>query len=130
ITENFMVAAAVRGEKYSDFGEAFVWKLSSRLKLWDDRLVLRGSISTGFRAPTLHQIYTQSTQASFAGGTIVLSGLFNNGSKEAFLLGIPKLTAEKSDNITLGFGLNPTQNFSLSVDYYNITIRDRIVYSS
>ena len=130
ITDNFLIAGAVRAEKYSDFGEAFVWKISSRLKLLDDRLVLRGSISTGFRAPTLHQIYAQSTQASFAGGTIVLSGLFNNGSKEAFQLGIPKLTAEKSDNITLGFGLNPANNFSLSVDYYNITIRDRIVYSS
>jgi iron complex outermembrane receptor protein len=130
ITENFLIAGAVRAEKYSDFGEAFVWKLSSRLKLLEDRIVLRGSISTGFRAPTLHQIYAQSTQASFAGGNIVLSGLFNNGSKEAFLLGIPKLTAEKSDNITLGLGFNPTSNLSVSVDYYNITIRDRIVYSS
>ncbi len=92
--------------------------------------MLRGSISTGFRAPTLHQIYAQSTQASFSNGTINLSGLFNNGSKEAFALGIPKLTAEKSDNITLGVGFNPTNNLSLTVDYYNITISDRVVYSS
>lgn len=96
----------------------------------EDKIVLRGSVSTGFRAPTLHQIYAQSTQASFAGGTIVSSGLFNNISREAFALGIPKLTAEKSDNITLGAGFNPTSNFSLTLDYYNITISDRIVYSS
>jgi iron complex outermembrane recepter protein len=130
ITKNFLIASAIRAEKYSDFGSAFVWKVSSRLKLVDDKIVLRGSISTGFRAPTLHQIFAQSTQASFAGGTIVSSGLFNNGSKEAFALGIPKLTAEKSDNITLGVGLNPVNNFSLTLDYYNITISDRIVYSS
>ncbi|NOS90647.1 MAG: TonB-dependent receptor [Cyclobacteriaceae bacterium] len=130
ITENFLIEGAVRAEKYSDFGSATVWKLSSRLKLLEDKIVLRGSISTGFRAPTLHQIYAQSTQASFAGGTIVLSGLFNNISKEAFALGIPRMTPEKSDNITLGFGITPTPNLSLTVDYYNITISDRIVYSS
>ncbi len=130
ITENFLIEGAVRAEKYSDFGSAFVWKLSSRLKLAEDKVVLRGSISTGFRAPTLHQIYAQSTQASFSGGTINLSGLFNNNSREAFALGIPKLTAEKSDNITLGLGFNPINNFNFSVDYYNITISDRVVYSS
>ena len=130
ITEKFLIEGAVRAEKYSDFGSAFVWKLSSRLKLAEDKVVLRGSISTGFRAPTLHQIYAQSTQASFSGGTINLSGLFNNNSREAFALGIPKLTAEKSDNITLGLGFNPISNFNFSVDYYNITISDRVVYSS
>jgi iron complex outermembrane receptor protein len=130
ITENFLIEGALRAEKYSDFGSAFVWKLSSRLKLIDEKLILRGSVSTGFRAPTLHQIYAQSTQASFAGGTIVLSGLFNNISREAFALGIPKLKPEKSDNITLGLAVNPNQSFSFSLDYYNITINDRIIYSS
>ena len=130
ITDKFLVQGTVRGEKYSDFGNAFVWKVSSRYKLMEDKLVLRGSASTGFRAPTLHQIYAQSTQASFAGGTIVLSGLFNNNSKEAFALGIPKLQAENSTNYTLGLGLTPVDNLSVTVDYYDITISNRIVYSS
>jgi len=130
ITDNFLIEGAVRTEKYSDFGSASVGKLSTRLKLAEDKVVLRGSYSSGFRAPTLHQIYAQSTQASFAGGTIVLSGLFNNNSKEAYLLGIPKLKAEKSTNITIGTGLNLTNDFSLTIDYYDITIKDRIVYSS
>ena len=130
LTKDFLVNATVRAERYSDFGNAFVWKLSSRYKFLDNKLTLRGSVSTGFRAPTLHQIYTQSTQASFAGGTIVTSGLFNNGSKEAFALGIPKLTAEKSTNITLGIGVKPTNNLTITLDYYNIDIKDRIVYSS
>ena len=130
VTKDFLLNATVRAEKYSDFGNAFVYKLSSRVKLADDKLVLRGSASTGFRAPTLHQIYDQSTQASFAGGTIVTSGLYNNNSKQAFLLGIPKLKAEKSTNFTIGLGAKPSRNLSLTLDYYDITIKDRVVYSS
>ena len=130
ITDAWLVDGAVRGERYSDFGSAYVYKLSTRLKVAGDKIVLRGSASTGFRAPTLHQIFNQSTQASFVAGTIQLSGLFNNNSKQAFLLGVPKLKPEKSDNFTLGIGLNPTARFSLTLDYYNITIKDRVVYSS
>src|SRR5207342_1230130 len=110
ITKQWLINGTVRGEKYSDFGSAFVWKVSSRYSISQDKFVIRGSASTGFRAPTLHQIYNQSTQASFVGGTIQLSGLFNNNSKQAFLLGIPLLKAEKSDNYTVGIGLNPSQN--------------------
>jgi iron complex outermembrane recepter protein len=130
VTKDFLINGTVRAEKYSDFGNAFVYKVSSRVKLAGDNLVLRGSASTGFRAPTLHQINAQSTQASFAGGTIVTSGLYNNNSKQAFLLGIPKLKAEKSVNFTVGLGAKPTKNLSLTLDYYDITIKDRIVYSS
>ncbi len=130
VSKSFLLNGTIRGEKYSDFGEAFVYKISSRLKLAGDNLVLRGSVSTGFRAPTLHQIYDQSTQASFAGGTIVSSGLFNNNSKQAFLLGIPKLKAEKSNNFTVGLGAKPAPNLNITFDYYDITIKDRVVYSS
>ncbi len=129
-TKDFLINGAIRTEKYSDFGSAFVWKLSSRYKIAGNKAVIRASASSGFRAPTLHQIYAQSTQASFAGGTIVLSGLFNNRSKQAFALGVPLLTPEKSNNFTLGLGFNPTKNLSITVDYYSITIKDRIVYSS
>lgn len=130
LSKSFLINGTVRGEKYSDFGEAFVWKISSRYKVAGDKFVIRGSASTGFRAPTLHQIYTQSTQSSFVGGTIALSGLFNNRSKQAFALGIPLLKPEKSNNYTVGIGLNATRNFSFTFDYYKIIIKDRIVYSS
>ena len=130
ITKDFLVNGTVRGERYSDFGNAFVYKVSSRYKIPGDKVVIRGSVSSGFRAPTLHQIFAQSTQASFVGGTIQLSGLFNNRSKQAFALGIPLLKPEKSDNFTVGLGLNPIKNLSITLDFYNITIRDRIVYSS
>lgn len=130
VTKDFLLNGAFRAEKYSDFGTASVWKVSSRYKFAEDKVVIRASASTGFRAPTLHQIYAQSTQASFVAGTIQLSGLFNNRSKQAFLLGVPRLKPEKSDNYTIGLGITPNRNLSFTFDYYNITIKDRIVYSS
>ncbi|MES2796022.1 MAG: TonB-dependent receptor [Bacteroidota bacterium] len=130
ITKDFLVNGTIRTEKYSDFGTANVWKLSSRYKIAGDKAVIRASASTGFRAPTLHQIYAQSTQAAFVGGTIQLSGLFNNRSSQARLLGIPSLKPEKSTNFTLGVALNPTKNFSISLDYFTIGVKERIVYSS
>ena len=130
ISKDFLINGTVRTENYSDFGSKSVWKLSSRYKLADDKVVLRGSVSTGFRAPTLHQIYAQSVQAAFAGGTIQLSGLFNNRSAQARALGIPNLKPELSTNISFGLGFNPTKNLSVTVDYYNIRVTDRIVYSS
>ena len=130
ITEDFLINGAFRTENYSDFGNANVYKLSSRYKFADNKVVLRGSYSTGFRAPTLHQIYAQSVQAAFVGGTIQLSGLFNNRSAQARALGIPSLKPEESTNISLGVGLNPTRNLSISLDYFRINVQDRIVYSS
>lgn len=130
LTKDFLINGTVRTEKYSDFGNANVWKLSSRYKFADDKVIIRASASTGFRAPTLHQIYAQSTQAAFVGGTIQLSGLFNNRSTQARLLGIPALKPEKSTNYTVGVAINPNKNLSITLDYFNIGVKDRIVYSS
>jgi iron complex outermembrane recepter protein len=130
ISKDFLINGTVRTENYSDFGSKNVWKLSSRYKFADDKVVVRASASTGFRAPTLHQTYAQSVQAAFSGGTIQLSGLFNNRSAQARALGIPNLKPEQSTNYTFGLGLNPTKNLSITLDYYNIRVTDRIVYSS
>lgn len=129
-SKDFLINGTVRLENYSDFGSKAVWKVASRYKLADDKVVLRGSVSTGFRAPSLHQIYAQSIQASFAAGTILLSGLFNNRSAQARALGIPALKPEQSTNMTFGVGLNPSKNLSITLDYYRINVTDRIVYSS
>jgi iron complex outermembrane receptor protein len=128
VTEDFLINGTLRHEEYSDFGGATIWKLSSRYKFLDDKVTLRGSISTGFRAPTLHQIYTQKAQYSFvAGQGIQVSGIINNVSPQARVLGIPELDAEKSTNVTVGFGAKPSKNFNFTVDYYNIKVEDRIV---
>ena len=131
ITENFLLDATGRFENYSDFGDAFVYKLSSRYKFGEDRVTLRASFSTGFRAPSLHQVYTQKAQYSFVPGQgIQVSGLANNVSPQIRLLQIPSLDAEKSTNATVGLGINVTENFSITADYYNIRVEDRIVLSN
>ena len=94
-------------------------------------MTLRGSFSTGFRAPSLHQVYTQKAQYSFVPGSgIQVSGLANNVSPQIRLLQIPALDAEKSTNLTVGVGVNVTENLSFTVDYYNIRVEDRIVLSN
>ncbi len=127
VTDRWLVDGTGRFEKYSDFGNANVWKLSSRFKL-NDKVTLRGSLSTGFRAPSLHQIYTQKAQYSFvAGEGIKVSGLVNNVSPAARALGVDPLKPEKSDSVTLGFGVAPDSNTSMTLDYYNIKMKDRVV---
>ncbi|WP_281240184.1 TonB-dependent receptor [Flavobacterium praedii] len=128
VTKDFLINGTVRYEDYSDFGDATVWKLSSRYKFLDDKVTLRGSLSTGFRAPTLHQIYTQKSQYSFVPGQgIQVSGIINNVSPQARQLDIPELSPEKSTNITVGLGSKPFRNFNFTLDYYNIKVEDRIV---
>lgn len=127
-TKDFLVNGTVRYENYSDFGGATVWKLSSRYKFYNDKITLRTSISTGFRAPTLHQIYTQKSQYTFIPGEgVQISGLINNISLQARVLGIPKLDAEKSTNVTIGIGAKPLNNIHLTIDYYRIKVEDRII---
>jgi iron complex outermembrane receptor protein len=127
ITDRLLVDVIGRYEHYSDFGNATVGKLSSRFKL-NDKVVLRGSLSTGFRAPSLHQIYTQKAQYSFvAGEGIKVSGLVNNVSPAAVALGVDKLKAEKSRSLTLGLGVQPDANTSMTLDFYRIDMKDRIV---
>jgi iron complex outermembrane recepter protein len=131
LSKDFLVDLTGRYETYSDFGNAFVWKGSTRYKFADDKATLRASFSTGFRAPSLHQTSLQLAQASFLpGGAIQIEGLIRNGGKEATLLGVEKLKAEKSTNFTVGLGLNPTKNLSFTLDYYNIGVKDRVILSS
>ncbi|RSZ56633.1 TonB-dependent receptor [Massilia atriviolacea] len=127
ISKQWLIDLTGRYEKYSDFGNATVGKLSTRYKV-SDMVTLRGSVSSGFRAPSLHQIYTQKKQYSFvAGSGIQVSGLTNNESAEARALKVPQLKAEKSKNLTLGLGLTPDSNTSITLDYYHIALKDRII---
>ncbi|WP_158729072.1 MULTISPECIES: TonB-dependent receptor [unclassified Flavobacterium] len=128
IVKEWLVNGTARHENYSDFGSANVWKISTSVKaIGDDKLTFRGSVSTGFRAPSLHQIYTEKSQSTFQGGTIAVTGIVNNVSTTARGYGVPKLTPEKSTNISVGFGAKPIKNLNLTVDYYRIGVTDRIV---
>ncbi|MCP9237196.1 TonB-dependent receptor [Lewinella sp. JB7] len=127
VTEDLLLGAAVRFENYSDFGSTVNGKLTTRLKLSDD-WTLRGGASTGFRAPSLHQLNFNSTSTLFVDGVPFEVGVFSNDSRPAQLLGIPRLKQEKSINYSGGFtGRIPAANLSITIDGYLIDINDRVV---
>ncbi|NGY37170.1 TonB-dependent receptor [Flavobacterium sp. XN-5] len=128
MTEAFLIGGSLRYEKYSDFGDNFSWKVNSRYKLNDD-VAIRASYSTGFRAPALHQIYLSNIQTLVSGGTISNQGTFNNVDPAVRGLGVPQLHAEKSQNLSSGVTFRSGANFSASVDFYNIKVKDRVLFS-
>jgi iron complex outermembrane receptor protein len=125
-TEKWLIGAALRHENYSDFGSTTNWKVSSRYKVLDS-FAIRGAVSTGFRAPSLHQQNYNSTSTLFVDGTPFEVGTFSNDSRVAKLLGIPELKQETSTNYSIGFTSNINDKLKLTVDYYNIYITDRVV---
>ena len=125
ITKNFLVSTALRFENYSDFGSTINGKLSSRYKI-TNHFNIRSSISTGFRAPSLAQIYynTSFTNFTSSGATEVLLSPNNSAVTKAF--GIGTLNEEKALNGSLGFTYNQG-NFTASIDGYSIKVKNRIV---
>ncbi|MDG2193507.1 MAG: TonB-dependent receptor [Polaribacter sp.] len=124
-SEKFLIAAAVRYEDYSDFGNTFNFKLASRLKA-NDKLSFRGSVSTGFRAPSLAQIYYNLIFTNIVGGQSVPSLLSANNSTVTKAFGIGALKEEKAFNSSIGFTYS-TGGFTATIDAYSISVKDRIV---
>ncbi|WP_038489996.1 TonB-dependent receptor plug domain-containing protein [Janthinobacterium agaricidamnosum] len=127
-TERFKTQAALRYEKFSDFGSTVTGKLAASYRA-AEQVLLRGSASTGFRAPSLQQIYFSSTFTDFIGGVPTDVVLAPNGGAVANAAGIPKLKEEKSTSFTLGTTWTPSQAISVTADLYRIKIKDRIVLS-
>ena len=137
LTDKLGTSLAVRHEDYNDFGTTTSGALAGRFD-FTDRFALRGSASTGFRAPSLaQQNYSYISSLFFgAGNSLGLpQGIYNTGivpstSKVATLLGGEPLKPEKSRNFTAGAVWNPIDPLNLSIDVYQITIDNRIVLSS
>jgi iron complex outermembrane receptor protein len=127
ITEALMLGAAVRYEDYSSFGSDTNYKLTAQWSLTDN-FSLRGSVSTGFRAPTVGQANYSNVQTSLDGGELVDSALLPPTNPIALELGGTELTPEESQSYTLGAVFNQG-DFFLTVDYYNISVEDRISQS-
>lgn len=128
VTDRFKVQTAVRHERYSDFGSTTTGKLAAAYRLAPN-VLLRGSASTGFRAPSLQQMYFSSTFTDFVGGQPLDVVLAPNGGPVANAAGIPQLKDEESKSYTLGLTWSPTQSTSVTADLYRIDIDDRIVLS-
>ncbi len=127
ISERFLVSAALRFENYTDFGSTLNWKLASRFKA-SDKFSIRGALSTGFRAPSLAQIFYNLRFTGFQDGVLTETLLSANNSPVTQGFGIQPLKEEESFNISAGVTYK-SGNFSATVDGYLIDISDRIVIS-
>lgn len=129
LSEDWLLGAALRYEDFSDAGDDLIGKLSSRFEVSED-FSLRGSVSTGFRAPSLQQSgYTAYTTNLGEGGALETSFTANAGSAFPTALGVSELKLETSESIGLGFVLNATDEITVTVDAYHTAIQDRITAS-
>jgi iron complex outermembrane receptor protein len=126
ITNDFALSAALRYEDYSDFGNTLTGKLAARYAI-SDKYAIRGSVSNGFRAPSLAQIYFSSTYTNVENGQIIDELIADNKSVITRAAGIPGLTEEQSINGSFGITAKPTTALSITLDAYYVTIADRIV---
>ncbi|RVU07857.1 TonB-dependent receptor [Novosphingobium umbonatum] len=125
VTDKWLVDGAVRHEKYSDFGNTTVFKLTQRYD-FNPAIAIRGTVSTGFRAPTLAESFYSGINV----GPSSVGGVLPANSAGAAALGFGGLKPEKSTNFSLGFVLNPLPKLTITIDAYQTTIRDRIIISS
>ncbi|MGH7545391.1 MAG: TonB-dependent receptor plug domain-containing protein, partial [Gemmatimonadota bacterium] len=132
-TDRLLLDVGGRFENYSDFGRTVTGKIATRYEVAPG-LALRGAVSNGFRAPSLHQLWFNNVSIQFllVGGELVPVRVLTstNQSRVTKAFGIPDLKEETSLSVSAGFTAQPTENLSITVDGYYITIDDRIVLTS
>jgi iron complex outermembrane receptor protein len=129
LTDAFLVELAGRYENYSDFGDAFAGKLSGIYQVVPS-FAIRGAVSNSFRAPSLSQVSYKATGTNFGDGGVLRRILtLPVADPIARALGAKDLKAEKSVNFSLGVTYAPVDNFNITVDAYEIKVKDRITVS-
>lgn len=127
LSDMFNLQVAGRYEHFSDFGDTLNGKIAARFEPVEG-LALRGSASTGFRAPGMAQQFFSTTSTNnVAGVGLVEIGTFPVNSPIAIALGAQPLKPEESLNLSAGVVFTMVDGLSLTIDYYNIKIDDRIV---
>ncbi|WP_164155923.1 TonB-dependent receptor plug domain-containing protein [Sandarakinorhabdus rubra] len=127
VVEGLDVGVAARYDYFNDFGDTFNGKISARYA-FNEAIAIRGAASTGFRAPTPGQQFTQNLTTGFPFGSTVPLGIATvraDSAIGAFYLAQP-LSPEKSRSFSGGIVVQPGAGFTLTVDYYNIKVDDRI----
>lgn len=127
LTPEFLASIAIRGEHYTDFGNSLAGKFAGRYD-FNKQFALRGSVQNGFRAPSPQQQNFTSTSTNFIDGVPFEITTFKPTDPVAVALGAKPLKAEKSVNLSLG-GVLRMNTASLTVDAYQIKVKDRIVLS-
>jgi iron complex outermembrane recepter protein len=126
LTPDFLVNVAGRFEHYNDFGSNVAGKLAMRYQP-AKQFVIRGALSNGFRAPGLAQSFFSHVTTNFLGGQLFEIGNFPVDNRAAKIFGSKPLRPEKSLNISTGVAYTPVENFTMTLDYFHIKIKDRIL---
>ena len=128
VSENFLLAGALRYENYPDYGDTLDGKLAARIEL-NPTTAIRGAVSTGFRVPTAGQANLRNVTTEFNMGMLADIATLPPSNPIAIQKGAQLLTPEKSVNTTIGF-VGSLANVSVTVDWYNIEVKDRIAFTS
>jgi iron complex outermembrane receptor protein len=127
-TDNLLLSGAIRYDNYDGFGDTVNFKLAGNLGITDN-FRLRAAASTGFRAPSMQQIYFSNVSTQFLNGVQIETGTFPNNSLVAQAIGIPELKEEESTNFSIGAIFDINDFWIVTVDFYSIKIDDRVVLS-
>jgi len=117
---------AVRAENYSNFGSTLDGKVALRVRP-NESFLVRTSVGSGFRAPSLTQSYFTSTASLLVNDDIVQFGTFGVDHPVAQALGAKALKPEKSQHVMMGLAYQPSPDWSMSADTFLTTIDDRIM---
>ena len=140
--KHWLVALAVRGEDFEDFGQTFNYKVATNIGVTDfledanmianDEMILklRGSYSTGFRAPTPGQqnTFNVTTEFNFEKDDLVNNGTIPSTNRAAALVGGKALEPETSTNFTSGFTFE-VRDINLTIDLFDVRMQDRLALS-
>ncbi|MDY6885252.1 MAG: TonB-dependent receptor, partial [Pseudomonadota bacterium] len=130
ITENFMLAGALRYEDFSDFGDTTKGKIAFRWQALEN-IAFRGAFSTGFKAPTLGQSNVRNVTTAFGtDGQLIDRATLPPTDPVSQLKGGEQLTPEESESITFGVVADFENGLFITADYYNIELTDRISTAS
>lgn len=138
VQKNLDVTGSLRHDRYSDFGSTTNPKLAFRFQP-ASTLLVRGSASTGFRAPSLYELYGSQAYTNTAGnfnnpincsgGTAIPGASAGANCDSQFQVlngGNTALKPEKATNFTLGFVLEPAKNLTTSVDLWRVNLTNQI----
>jgi iron complex outermembrane recepter protein len=128
VVHRLLLGVAGRVEHYNDFGSTTDGKITARFEAVPG-FAVRGAVATGFKAPSLGQSFFSATSTNFVNGIPFENRTFPVNTEVARALGATDLKAEQSENYSFGVALNPVQSLSITADYYQILIDDRIVFS-
>jgi len=133
ITRRLLASASVRFDEYSDFGSNLSGKFAARYQ-FAEQFSMRGSVSNGFRAPSLHQLHYEHTSTFFYPvdeNTLIPLEIMtaNNSNRAVRAFGVGDLKAETAKSYNIGITSKLTPKTFLTIDAYQVDIEDRIVLS-